>query len=118
MTNIAIEKMHFYSHHGCFEEEQLIGTNFEVDVIIKTDTTEAEETDDLTKTIDYQSVYEAIKKEMVIPSKLLEHVGKRILDRLFAEFPNAEKITLSISKLNPPIGGQVDRVKVKMTRKR
>ena len=118
MTKITIEKMHFFAHHGCFEEEQLIGTNFEVDVTIQTDTTEAEKTDDLSKTIDYQSVYAAIREEMDIPSKLLEHVGKRILDRLFFEFPEAEKITLKISKLNPPVGGQVERVRIEMKRER
>jgi dihydroneopterin aldolase len=118
MTKITIEKMHFFAHHGCFEEEQLIGTNFEVDVTIQTDTTEAEKTDDLSKTIDYQSVYVAIREEMDIPSKLLEHVGKRILDRLFFEFPAAEKIKLKISKLNPPVGGQVERVRIEMKRER
>lgn len=114
MTKIIIENMHFFAHHGCFEEERLIGNHFEVDVELTTDTSEAEKTDDLTKTIDYQAVYEAVKKEMAVPSKLLEHVGRRILDRLTAEFPTAEKITLNISKLNPPIGGQVERVKVLM----
>ena len=104
--------MEFYAYHGCFEEEQLIGTRFSVSIYIKTDTTKAERSDDLDQTIDYQAVYNIVKEEMAIKSKLLEHVGRRILDRLFLDFPTATKARLRIQKLNPPVGGNVRHVSV------
>ncbi len=79
MSLITIEGMEFFAYHGCFKEEQIIGTKFFVDLYIEANTIEAEETDKLSKTINYQTVYLLVKKEMEIKSKLLEHVGRRIL---------------------------------------
>ena len=66
MSIISLEGMEFFAHHGCFEEEQIIGTKFIVDFYYESDTAEAEKTDDLDVTINYQSVYNIIKKEMQV----------------------------------------------------
>ena len=116
MSTIAIENMHFFAHHGCFEEETIIGTRFRVDLFIEADTGAAEKSDNLEDTLDYQSAFLIVKEQMTTPSKLLEHVGKRILDALFAEFPEAEHIRLKIYKLNPPVGGEVGSVSVELER--
>lgn len=110
MSIISIEGMEFFAYHGCFKEEQIIGTKFIVDLFIETETSLAEETDDLTKTINYQEVYSIVKKEMKIKSKLLENVGRRILSSLKHNFPTAKNITVKISKLNPPLGGKMKNV--------
>ncbi len=110
MAIISIEGMEFFAYHGCFAEEQIIGTKFRVDLYIEADTTEAEATDDLSKTINYQTVFQLVKKEMKQKSKLLEHVGRRILDSLKENFPEVEDATVKISKLNPPLGGKMENV--------
>ncbi len=110
MSIISIEGMEFFAYHGCFKEEQIIGTKFLVDLIIHTDTTEAEISDDLSKTINYQQVYQLVQKEMMIKSKLLENVGRRILNSLKLNFPQTKKATVKISKLNPPLGGKIKNV--------
>ena len=110
MAIISIEGMEFFAYHGCFAEEQIIGTKFRVDLYIEADTTEAETTDDLSKTINYQTVFQLVKKEMKQKSKLLEHVGRRILDSLKENFPEVEDATVKISKLNPPLGGKMENV--------
>ncbi len=110
MATISIEGMEFYAYHGCFKEEQIIGTKFRVDLFIKSDTSEAEKTDDLSKTINYQTVFQIVKAQMQIKSKLLEHVGRRILDELKANFPEIENAKIKISKLNPPLGGKMENV--------
>lgn len=110
MSTISIEKMEFYAYHGCFKEEQIIGTRFLLDLYLETDTTEAEKTDKLEETVNYQEVYLLVKKEMEIKSKLLEHVGRRILDRLQERFPEVAKASLKISKMNPPLGGKMNNV--------
>lgn len=110
MSLISIEGMEFFAYHGCFKEEQIIGTKFIVDLHITTDTSEAEASDMLSKTINYQSVYLLVKKQMQSKSKLLEHVGRRILDSLKEEFPGIQDATIKVSKLNPPLGGKIDNV--------
>jgi dihydroneopterin aldolase len=110
MSVISIEGMEFFAYHGCFKEEQIIGTKFLVDLFIEAETIEAEKTDDLFKTINYQTVYLLVKKEMQQKSKLLEHVGRRILSSLKAEFPEIIDATVKISKLNPPLGGKMHNV--------
>ena len=118
MAKISIEGMEFFAYHGCFQEEQIIGTRFLVDVHMLTDTHEAEQTDNLKATVNYQAVYLAIKDEMAIKSKLLEHVSRRILDRLFRDFPAVESIDIKISKMNPPVGGKVESVSVSLAEKK
>ena len=110
MGLISLEGMEFFAHHGCMKEEQLIGTRFIVDFYMETDTHEAELNDDLTKTVNYQSVYGLVAGEMKIRSKLLEHVAHRILARVCAQFPQILHAEVKVCKLNPPVGGKVERV--------
>ena len=70
--------MRFYAHHGCFEQERAIGTHFHVDVVFETDTSQAEVSDNIGDTVSYLDVYQVVKREMAIPSNLLEHVARRI----------------------------------------
>jgi 7,8-dihydroneopterin aldolase/epimerase/oxygenase len=114
MGMISIEGMAFFAHHGCFSEEQLVGTHFEVDVYLETETLEAEQTDDLTKTVNYQEIYQLVKAEMHVHSKLLEHVARRILDRIARSYPMVTSARVKISKLNPPVGGQVEKVSIEL----
>jgi dihydroneopterin aldolase len=114
MGLISIEGMEFHAYHGCFKEEQIIGTRFIVDVFLETDTSDSEATDDLLKTVDYQAVYGYVKEEMAVKSKLLEHVGRRILNRIGSELPQVTNCRVKVSKLNPPVGGKVQAVSVEL----
>ncbi|MEZ5103352.1 MAG: dihydroneopterin aldolase [Draconibacterium sp.] len=116
MGVIKIEGMRFYAFHGHFEAEQIVGNEFLIDIKINTDCTKAAETDNLENALNYQSVYEIIQQQMDIKSKLLENVAKRILDALYLEFSKIEKIKLKISKLNPPMGGEIEKVSVTLIR--
>lgn len=115
MSVISIEGMEFFAYHGCFKEEQVIGTKFLIDLFLETDTTEAEKTDNLHDTVNYQLVYQLVKKEMETTSKLLEHVGRRVLDRIQQEFPEVTHARIKIRKLNPPLGGKMDFVSLELT---
>ena len=98
-----------------FAEEQIIGNKFIVDIAMDVDTTTAELSDNLAQTVNYQRVYEVIKKEMEIPSKLLEHLAHRIISAVCSGFPTIENVSLKVCKLNPPIGGKVDCVSITMS---
>lgn len=110
MGMIAIEQMEFWAYHGCFEEEQIIGTRFLVDLYIQTDTTAAEASDSLHDTLNYLSVYKVVKSCMESPSKLLEHVARRILQDLHARFPAILHARVKVAKMNPPLGGKIGSV--------
>ena len=75
MARIEINDMRFYAHHGCFEQEQVIGTHFRVDLSFTTDTAKAEVSDNIEDTVNYLEVYQVVKREMMKPSHLLEHVA-------------------------------------------
>lgn len=106
--------MEFYAYHGCFEEEQKIGTWFNVDLSLEVDTSKAEKSDNLEDTVNYQSVYQVVKEQMMIPSHLLENVARRILDAVGKNFPAVSYAWVKVKKMNPPLGGVMDSVSVEI----
>lgn len=112
MNKILVEGIRLYAYHGCLNEEALIGAEYEVNVLMDTDFSEAAQTDDLTQTIDYVTVYNIVKQEMAVRSKLLEHVAQRIIDKLKKEFTTLQKVEVKVTKINPPMNGNVERVSV------
>ncbi len=114
MSVISIEGMEFFAYHGCFKEEQIIGTKFRCDLFLEVDTTKAEQTDNLHDTVNYQEVFQVLKAEMGVKSKLLEHVGRRILESVKTNFPQVKHVRLKIRKLNPPLGGKMDFVSIEL----
>jgi len=116
MGQLVLENMEFYAHHGHFKEEQIIGGHFSVDLVIDTDLTAVAASDNLSDTVDYSRIYEAVKTEMALPSKLLEHVAKRIIDAVYMVSADIKKVTVTVSKLNPAIGGKMDKFSVILTR--
>lgn len=118
MSLITLSGMRFYAFHGCFEEEQRIGTHFVVEVAFETDTSKAQVSDNIADTVNYLEVYRVVKREMMQPSHLLEHVGDRIGEALLASFPPMEQVRVRVCKMNPPLGGQLDSVSVEITKDR
>lgn len=114
MAVISIEKMEFYAYHGCFEEEQKIGTWFNVDLSLEVDTSKAEKSDNLEDTVNYQAVYQVVKEQMMIPSHLLENVARRILDAVGKNFPAVSYAWVKVKKMNPPLGGVMESVSVEI----
>ncbi|MCF7568719.1 dihydroneopterin aldolase [Sabulilitoribacter arenilitoris] len=118
MGIIKVENIRVFAYHGCLKEETKIGSDYRVDLQVKANLQQSAKTDKLMDTVDYVFLNRVIKEEMNKPSKLLETVARRILDRIFNEDGLVKKASVSISKLNPPIGGDVERVTIKMTDKR
>jgi len=112
MALIEIEGMEFYAFHGHFEVEKVAGNRFLVNLKMEANLSKAGQTDRLEDTLDYQKAYRAIQEEMAIPSDLLEHVAQRIINRIKSEFQEAEKVLVKVSKMNPPMGGQIEKVSV------
>ena len=116
MGLIQIENMEFYSFHGHFKEERIVGNKFLVDLTIETDMKIPAESDNLKDAINYQRVYEIVKQQMELKSHLLEHIAGRILDAIYAEMKGINKVTVKVSKLNPPMGGKIGSVSIILSR--
>jgi dihydroneopterin aldolase len=109
---IEVNGIQLYAFHGCLEEEGRIGGHYIVDVSLTTDFTSAALTDDLTQTVNYVDINQIVAEEMAIRSKLIEHVGQRISRRIFQELKAIEKLKVKITKLCPPINGDVQNVAI------
>jgi dihydroneopterin aldolase len=112
MGIIKVEGIKFRANHGCMDEEAKIGGMYIVDVMLDADFTEAAKDDELSKTIDYCEVYELVKAEMGIRSKLIENVAQRIMDKLKQRFTQLLYAEVKVTKLSPPINGDVKKVSV------
>ena len=112
MAKIIIEGIKLYGYHGCMDEEGKIGRTFIVDVALEADLKQAASSDKLNDTINYVTVYEIVKEEMTVRSKLLEHVAKRIYNHLRKKFTQITKAEIKVTKLDPPINGIVESASV------
>lgn len=109
---IEVNGIRLYAFHGCLDEEGLIGGNYTVDVRLTTDFSSAAKTDNLSETIDYVDVNRIVSEEMGVRSKLIEHVGKRIINRVKSECKGVNTIQVKITKICPPINGDVENVAI------
>lgn len=122
MATIALEGVHFFARHGYYEEEQILGNTFVLDVIVNADIELAAETDELyeelaeeeieedepaSTTVNYELLYFICQREMKAPAKLLETVVERIAERI-RDFDNVTGYLVRLRKLHPPLGGKVD----------
>jgi dihydroneopterin aldolase len=114
MGIIKLKNIRTYSYHGCLIEEGKIGSDYSVDLDVKTDLRKSALSDNLEDTVDYVLLNRIVEEEMAIRSNLLEHVAHRIIKRIFDEVAAISRITLAVSKLNPPIGGDVEAVTIEM----
>lgn len=105
-SNISLKDLRLFAHHGVLPQERIVGAFFILNLRIRTDITHAMATDDLASTISYADVFELVREQMAIPSRLLEHVAGRICTALLDRFPTAQSIHLEILKENPPMGAE------------
>jgi dihydroneopterin aldolase len=115
---VALEGLAFHAHHGVYSHERDTGNNFQVDIAVETDFSQAAQQDDLQGTVDYEMLYRIVKEQMAQPSRLIETVAERIVNQVMQQLPAVIQVELTISKLHPPIGGECARAMVSIVRKR
>ncbi|HLG35379.1 MAG TPA: dihydroneopterin aldolase [Bacteroidia bacterium] len=118
MGVIKVSGIKIYAYHGCMPEEELIGGWYEVDVEIEADINAAVSSDKLSDTVDYSKVNEIVRREMSIRSKLVEHIAGRIAKSLLKEISRIEEVKVKVSKMNPPVSGEVESFSVEIKEKR
>jgi 7,8-dihydroneopterin aldolase/epimerase/oxygenase len=118
MGKILVENIKIYAFHGCLKEENIIGSDYLIDIEIDLDYSKASLNDDLNYTVNYAELNKLIHREMAIKSCLLENAAHRIIEATLSEFPVVEKVWIKLSKVNPPMGGDVEKVSIILTKER
>ena len=118
MSTIRLKNIKIYAFHGCLVEEEQIGSDYLVNLSVRANLNKASNSDELADTVDYVLLQKIVMEEMGIRSKLLEHVGKRIVDKILFDIPLVSYVKVTVAKVNPPIGGDVAEVSVTLTAKR
>lgn len=114
-SKIFLNDLRIYAMHGVAEQENRVGNVYIINIELDADYSEASETDNLDFTVSYADVYEVVKKEMSVTSKLLEHVVYRIASRILERFSLVSKVSVSLMKENPPMGANVASCGVKLS---
>ena len=112
MGKIFLKNIRLYAYHGCLEEEEKIGSDYVVNVVVHTKLEKSSLSDELSDTVDYVSLHAIVKEEMAVRAKLLEKVADRIIKRIFREHVEVSRARVKVAKQNPPIGGNVEEVAV------
>jgi len=122
MGIVALEGMRFFAFHGYYEEEQQLGNEFILDILVNTDFSVAAATDELytaeaeaeeeqtPTTVNYETIFLLCKAEMNQNTKLLEALIDRIADRIIKHFEDTDLIDgllVRLRKMHPPLGGRV-----------
>ena len=113
-SHIILQDMRFYAYHGVLPQERIVGGDYTVSVEAETDVAAAIATDDVEQTLNYAALYEVVKREMLIPSNLLEHVAARIGKAVMDNFPQVQALDLTVTKQNPPMGADCQGAGVKL----
>ena len=115
MACVFIKNMRFHAKHGVLMQERKVGADFIVSIQVMADIEKAFTTDRVEDTINYATLYHLVKREMDIPSALLEHVAARIATSIFKEIEKAKEVEVEITKTNPPMGAQCDGAGIRET---
>lgn len=110
---VSLREVRFYSPIGFYEEEQVVGNEFyvNVDVYFPFENSDAE---DLKNTINYEELYQVLLEVMSPKRKLLESALEDMLDLIRKKFNFAQKVFVSIRKVNPPFGGDLANSEVSL----
>ena len=116
---ISVNRIKVYAYHGVSPQERTVGADFYVTVSAQVEVEPSAWRDDqLEGTADYSRFVSIVRREMAIPSNLLEHVAARIASSVLAECPSVQKVSVTIEKENPPLGVLCDGVSIKLEQER
>lgn len=107
MLTISLEEMKFHSGHGIYPEEKIIENDFIVDVSVSIE--DKGFVGHLSQTIDYEKVYDIISEEMGKVTSMLETLAYSCISKIKEDFPQSKTIKIKISKLHPPMQGEIEK---------
>ena len=112
LYTIRLDGIYLRAYHGCYDLEQQVGNRFRVDMVIKTPLGDLPESDDVTKAVNYLTVYEIVEKSMQRTQRTIEAAAKNIIVAVREAFPEIVEVECTVAKIAPPLGGKIDKVSV------
>ena len=105
---VFLRNVRFHAFHGVLPQERQVGGDFLLNLRVEYPLDAAMESDGVGDTLNYATLFELAKREMDVPSQLLEHVADRIVKTIMANFPAVTSVELELTKQNPPMGADCD----------
>ena len=105
---VFLKNVRFHAFHGVLPQERQVGGDFLISLRVGYPLDKAMESDHVADTLNYATLFDLVKREMAIPSQLLEHVAGRIVKAITAAFPAVTSVDLELTKQNPPMGVDAD----------
>ena len=105
---ITLQDVRFHAFHGVMPQEGKVGADFLVSLRVGYPLGKAMQSDEVSDTLNYATLYALVDGEMARPSKLLEHVAGRIVKTIEKNFPEVTSIDLKLTKRNPPMGADCE----------
>jgi dihydroneopterin aldolase len=104
--------------HGVLPEEHARPQPFEVDVELHVALDRSGRTDELSDTVDYGAVCEAISRVVAEEHyELLERLAARIVEVCCSD-ERVQRVVVEVRKLHPPVRAILDHVAVRIERER
>tara|TARA_B100001996_G_scaffold70745_2_gene51894 strand:+ start:9654 stop:10016 length:363 start_codon:yes stop_codon:yes gene_type:complete len=112
MGIIKLKNMQFYGYHGVYDHEKKLGAPFEVDVEITKPFKEAASSDDISHTVNYDSIFNLVDNT-VSNSKynLIETLADKIANKILNNY-EIDKVVVRVRKPKVQINGILDTVEV------
>lgn len=107
MLTVSLAGMRFNAPVGLYPQEPFVQNELEIHVSVARDASLAQ-----LPFLDYAMLYTMVQSALAEPAQLLETVIQRIAEAITIQWPQT-KISVSIRKLNPPMGGQIAYAEVK-----
>src|SRR3954466_13050311 len=103
---VALHGAEFFAYHGFYPEEQKIGSHFVVNIEVEFTPAADVKDDDLNNTVNYEWLYDMVCEEMKLTKKLIETVAQSIIDQTKQQYPFADRVQVTLKKLNPLVGAK------------
>ena len=100
---VFLRNVRFHAFHGVLPQERQVGGDFLLSLRVCYPLS-----DDVADTLNYATLFDLAKREMDIPSQLLEHVAGRIVKAITTAFPEVTSFDLELTKQNPPMGADCE----------
>lgn len=115
-SEIFIEGIKVFAHHGVFPEERKEGQDFLIDIRMEADLEEASRSDRIEDTVDYAAVARSVAEVATSCSfNLLESVCRAIADRIL-EDGKVSSVEVTVRKPNAYLGVEAKGVGVILRR--
>lgn len=114
---VLVNGLVLHAHHGVGKDEQRIGQNFIIDLVLEMDLAAAAQTDKLVHTASYDTIVEVVSRAFQRKRyRLVEAAGGAVASALLKAFPAVTTVRVTVRKPHAPLAATFDHVGVVLVR--